>query len=76
MILIDLDGKSEREILILLTQAVNGITERLDKINGKCGLHDERIRTVEDWRNKLLGVGILAVVAVPAITALGIKAFG
>jgi len=90
MILIDLEGKSDREILISLVQMVNGITERFDKLNGKCTIHDDRIRIVENWhggthddrlrilenwQNKLLGMGLAAIVVIPVLTALAVKVF-
>ena len=90
MILIDLDNKTDRQLLVLLAHAVNEITERLDKMNGKCSMHDnrirsvedwqgsthnERLRTLEDWRNKLLGVGLAAIITIPVLTALAVKIF-
>ncbi len=75
MTTIDLNGKTDREILMLLVQAMNNVNERLDKINGNCFRHDCRLGALENWRSSVLGVVGLAIVLIPVLTALTLKAF-
>lgn len=44
---IDLNPKTDREVLLLVAQSCNGINDRLDKINGSLLKHEERIDKLE-----------------------------
>ncbi len=64
---IDLANKTDREILVLLVQCVNGVNERLDTQNG-------RVRKLEDWRNGIVGaLGILSLLFVAVVVPVAIK---
>lgn len=68
---IDLTDKTERDILMLLVERVNGINERLDKLNGIIAAHETRLRGLEDWRNIIVGgLGVLTLLTVAVIVPL------
>lgn len=73
---IDFEATTDRDLLVQVVTGVNGICERLDKINGTIERHEKRITTLEalphcekpklDWQmigvvSALLGGGIYAV---------------
>lgn len=60
---IDLSSKTDREILILLVDHVNSVSELVCKQNG-------RVRDLEIWRALITGGLGIVVLVVPAITAL------
>ena len=70
---INLEHKTDRDILVILVEQVNGLTERLDKINGSCSGHEKRLCEMEAWRSKVLGALSVMVIAIPAISALLVK---
>ncbi len=70
---IDLENKSERDILVILVEQVNGLQNRLDKINGTCAGHEQRLCQMEAWRNKLIGALAMMVIAIPVISSLLVK---
>ncbi len=67
---IELDHLSDRELLVLVVNQVNGINDRLDKLNG-------RVRILEDWRNYILGgmalLSMSILIGVPVALKLLIK---
>lgn len=72
---INLEHASEREIAIYTLTTVLDVKQRLDKQNGSIGKHDERIRSLEDWRSKVRG-GLKVSGAVSGLIGVGGLTFG
>lgn len=68
---IELQAKSDRELLLLTVDGVNNINKRLDKMNGIVNEHDERIRVLENWRNIVIGgLGVITAIVIPVALRL------
>lgn len=50
---------------------LTGVAEWRTVVDGRLNVHSDRIRLLERWQSKLLGVA--AIVSVPTIVALAVK---
>lgn len=57
----DIEAKTDREILIQVDTKVDGINSRLDKMNGTDKDQEERIRSLEGFREWVKGGGAVVV---------------
>jgi hypothetical protein len=46
---------SDRELLLLTAQKVDGINDRLDTLNGSVNRTKDRVEALEGWRSKIDG---------------------
>lgn len=73
---IELQAKNDRELLLMCAGGVNGINDRLDRMNGSIADHEKRLRSVERWRYGLVGGMALCIVLIPVLVTLTVQAFG
>jgi hypothetical protein len=51
----EIDHLSDRELLLLTAQSVDGINARLDKLNGSVGETKKEVAELKSWRDSMKG---------------------